>query len=197
MYPDAAAAAGTINPSNYICTNVSVIKPLSNFLIDGFNLTYNKKMVASVWVKKGTADCRCPLYDGFSMTLKTGTGMSSQVLATFAAKSPIIEGWQLFETEFTVPNTGDELEFFIDNVGNDAAVYVDDLRFHPYNSNMKSFVYNPYNLKPAAELDENNYATFYEYDDDGTLIRVKKETKLGIKTIQETRSSLQKSVTDF
>ncbi len=197
MYPDAAAANGTINPSNYICTNVSVIKPLSNFLIDGFNLTYNKKMVASVWVKKGTADCRCPLYDGFSMTLKTGTGMSSQVLATFAAKSPIIEGWQLFETEFTVPNTGDELEFFIDNVGNDAAVYVDDLRFHPYNSNMKSFVYNPYNLKPAAELDENNYATFYEYDDDGTLIRVKKETKLGIKTIQETRSSLQKSVTDF
>jgi hypothetical protein len=197
MYPDAAAANGSINPSNYICTKVSVIKPLSNFLIDGFNLTYNKKMVASVWVKKGTVDCRCPLYDGFSMTLKTGTGMSSQVLATFAAKSPIIEGWQLFETEFTVPNTGDELEFFIDNVGNDAAVYVDDLRFHPYNSNMKSFVYNPYNLKPAAELDENNYATFYEYDDDGTLIRVKKETKLGIKTIQETRSSLQKSVTDF
>ena len=43
-----------------------------------------------------------------------------------------------------------------------------------------------------AELDENNYATFYEYDDDGTLIRVKKETERGIKTIKETRSALLK-----
>jgi hypothetical protein len=43
-----------------------------------------------------------------------------------------------------------------------------------------------------AELDENNYATFYEYDDDGTLVRVKKETSRGIKTINETRSGLLK-----
>jgi hypothetical protein len=43
-----------------------------------------------------------------------------------------------------------------------------------------------------AQLDENNYATFYEYDDDGTLVRVKKETERGIKTISETRSALIK-----
>jgi hypothetical protein len=43
-----------------------------------------------------------------------------------------------------------------------------------------------------AELDENNYATMYEYDDDGTLIRLKKETERGIKTITETRSALLK-----
>jgi hypothetical protein len=43
-----------------------------------------------------------------------------------------------------------------------------------------------------AELDENNYATFYEYDDEGTLTRVKKETEKGIKTIRETRSALLK-----
>lgn len=55
---------------------------------------------------------------------------------------------------------------------------------------MKSFVYDPISLRFMAELDENNYATFYEYDDDGTLIRVKKETERGIQTIKETRSSL-------
>jgi hypothetical protein len=197
MYPTQQAAEASVTNTPYVCTNVSQIKPLSNFLIDGFNLTYDKKMVASVWVKKGDADCRCPLYDGFSITLKSGTGMSTQVLATFQAKSPIIEGWQLFETEFIVPSSGTELELFIDNTTTAGKLYVDDLRIHPYNSNMKSFVYNPYNLKPAAELDENNYATLYEYDDDGTLIRVKKETKLGVKTIQETRSSLQKVVTGF
>ncbi|MBI3883691.1 MAG: hypothetical protein HY305_05640, partial [Sphingobacteriales bacterium] len=43
-----------------------------------------------------------------------------------------------------------------------------------------------------SELDENNYASFYEYDDDGTLVRVKKETARGVMTIQETRSALLK-----
>ena len=191
------ASVGPVTTAPFICTKVDQIKPLSNFLIDGFNLTYNKDMIASVWVKKGTGDCRCPLYDGFSIKIKTVAGVSGTTLATFQAKGPIIEGWQLFETKFTVPSSGDELEFFVDNTGGNQLLFIDDLRFHPYSANMKSFVYNPYNLKPAAELDENNYATFYEYDNDGTLIRVKKETKLGIKTIQETRSSLQKAVTDF
>jgi hypothetical protein len=56
---------------------------------------------------------------------------------------------------------------------------------------MKSYIYNATNLRLMAELDENNYATFYEYDDDGTLIRVKKETERGIMTIKESRSALQ------
>jgi hypothetical protein len=71
-------------------------------------------------------------------------------------------------------------------------VYFDDLRLHPFNSNMKSFAYHPTSLRLLAELDENNYASFYEYDDEGTLIRVKKETERGVKTIRETRSALQK-----
>ena len=39
---------------------------------------------------------------------------------------------------------------------------------------MKSYVYDPINLRLMAELDENNYATFYEYDAEGGLIRMKK-----------------------
>ncbi|WP_431212110.1 hypothetical protein ACQ86N_41190 [Puia sp. P3] len=70
--------------------------------------------------------------------------------------------------------------------------YFDDIRLHPFNAEMKSYVYNPVNLRLMAELDENNYATYYEYDDDGTLIRVKKETERGIMTIKETRSALLK-----
>lgn len=193
LYPTAADANGSIISTNSICTKINDIKALSNYLIDGFELVPGKKMIASVWVKKGTGDCHCPLYNGFTVKLRSAANSN---VATLQAKGPIIEGWQLFETEFTVPST-DELELYMDNGGNELPLFIDDLRFHPYNANMKSFVYNPYNLKPAAELDENNYASFYEYDDDGTLIRVKKETRLGIKTIQETRSGLQKKITDF
>jgi len=57
---------------------------------------------------------------------------------------------------------------------------------------MKSFVYNPSTQKLVAELDENNFATLYEYDDEGILIRVKKETERGVMTIKETRSNQSK-----
>ena len=67
-------------------------------------------------------------------------------------------------------------------------VFYDDIRIHPFNGNMKSFVYDPITQRLMAELDENNYATMYEYDEEGGLIRVKKETEKGVFTIQETRS---------
>ena len=58
---------------------------------------------------------------------------------------------------------------------------------------MKSYVYDPVSLRLMADLDENNYATYYEYDDDGTLIRVKRETEKGILTLKETRTALFKN----
>ena len=41
------------------------------------------------------------------------------------------------------------------------------------------------NLALKAILNESNYATFFEYDNEGKLIRKKVETEQGIKTIQE------------
>ena len=69
---------------------------------------------------------------------------------------------------------------------------MDDIRLHPFLGNMKSFVYNGGNLKLSAELDANNFATIYEYDQEGKLVVVKKETKEGIQTIQRGSSSTVK-----
>jgi hypothetical protein len=94
-----------------------------------------------------------------------------------------------------VPDNATSMEIKLLATG-DADVYWDDIRIHPFNSNMKSFVYDPVTLRLMADQDENNYSSFYEYDDDGTFIRVKKETERGVKTISETRSSLQKKITE-
>jgi hypothetical protein len=72
-----------------------------------------------------------------------------------------------------------------------AAVWFDDIRVHTYDGNMKSYVYDSRLLKLRAELDENNYATFYEYDQEGSLIRVKKETVKGIVTLKEVRNHVK------
>jgi hypothetical protein len=100
----------------------------------------------------------------------------------------IIEGWQRIFKKFKVPEGIDIFEIKLINNDNSIPLYFDDIRIHPIDGSMKSFVYDAETYKLMSELDENNYATFYEYDKEGGLIRVKKETSKGIKTIQETRS---------
>ncbi|HTA61359.1 MAG TPA: hypothetical protein VK835_02840, partial [Bacteroidia bacterium] len=71
-------------------------------------------------------------------------------------------------------------------------VFFDDIRVFPFDGSMKSYVYDPTTLRLVAELDERNYATKYEYDEEGKLVRVKKETIKGIMTIKESRNALPK-----
>ncbi|NCT73505.1 MAG: hypothetical protein GXC78_03165 [Chitinophagaceae bacterium] len=195
FYPEGeeGRATGTVNTTTIYCVKPDTIQAINHHLIDSFNLVPGTKMVASMWVKKGNTDCACSSYDDLLLRIKnTGGGVEG----TFAPKEKIIEGWQLFETVFTVPEGHNKLVLEL-NAPSDKILYVDDLRFHPFNANMKSFVYDPVTLRLVAELDENNFAAFYEYDDEGTLIRSKKETRLGVKTITETRSAIQKEVKEL
>ncbi|RED45639.1 hypothetical protein [Seonamhaeicola aphaedonensis] len=105
----------------------------------------------------------------------------------------IIEGWQRIIAEFTIPAQTVYFNLNLINLDDKLPVYFDDVRVHTINGNMKSFVYDPETYRLMAELDENNYSTFYEYDNEGGLVRVKKETVKGVMTIQETRSSNTKT----
>jgi len=110
----------------------------------------------------------------------------------FEPKGPIIDGWQRISGTFTIPSSAAYMRIDLKNELPGVNAYFDDVRMHPLDSNMKSFVYDPITQRLQAELDENNYATFYEYDTEGGLVRVKKETERGIYTIQETRSGNSK-----
>jgi len=83
----------------------------------------------------------------------------------------------------TAPSTPDYALPLPDNA------YVDDIRILPVNANMKAFVYDPIKQRLVATLDENNYATIYEYDAEGNLVRTQKETERGIMTVMESRSA--------
>jgi hypothetical protein len=121
----------------------------------------------------------------------------------FKPQGAIIDGWQRVTAEFTIPSLAAQMTIRLANKTIDnsygaegknagSLAYFDDIRMQPYDSSMKTFVYDPITQRLMSELDENNYATFYEYDAEGGLIRVKKETAKGIYTIQETRSSTTK-----
>lgn len=162
------------------------IRTDSTILLPVFSPTAGRRMVISAWVREVGDTTLRATYAQNKIVVAAG-GQSF----TFYPAGPIIEGWQRYEGVFDIKLGAKSLLVNLHSLGS-MTTYFDDLRIHPFNANMKSFAFHPVNLRLMAELDENNYATLYEYDDDGTLIRLKKETQRGVKTIKETRSALVK-----
>jgi len=109
---------------------------------------------------------------------------------TMTPSGNIIEGWQRIYGTFTVPLASTNIHSIAVALYNNSAtssVFYDDVRIHPFNGNLNTYVYNSLTFKVMAELDPNNYATFYNYDDEGHLTKIKKETVEGIETIKEGR----------
>jgi len=182
-FPDASVATIThainINDCDYICETC----------IGSFAPIPGQKYLVTAWAKEVGASLTKTTYDNPQLSLLFNDG-NNTVLGPFIPTGDIIDGWQRIEVEFTVPSSAQEMEILFGSVSGE--VLFDDIRVLPFNSNMKSFVYDPINMRLVAELDERHYATFYEYDEEGQLIRVKKETERGIMTIQETKSNTSK-----
>jgi hypothetical protein len=158
-------------------------------VLPSFSPLAGRKMLVSAWVKEKNV-CTCQSYtrDHIQLSFSQSSGGTS---LTLQPSGNMIEGWQRVEAVVFIPSNATAMTLTLE-ASDSSTTYFDDIRILPYNGEMKSYVYNPVNLRLMAELDENNYATFYEYDDDGTLIRVKKETERGIQTIKESRSALLK-----
>jgi hypothetical protein len=158
-----------------------------------FRMDSNRRYVVSMWLKPTTVSAKVVyLCYSASPTVTMDTSMSTTTTAlitqTLVPKSNIIDGWQQFEVSFEVP--GNYKNFKL-NLG--GGYYYDDIRIYPFESNSKGFVYHPVTRKLMATLDENNYATFYEYDAEGNLVRTKKETEQGVLTVSESRSTHYKA----
>ncbi|MFK7972143.1 MAG: hypothetical protein AB8F95_17370 [Bacteroidia bacterium] len=111
-------------------------------------------------------------------------------------ESKIIEGWQRVAVTFSIPlSASRDIEVSFENnaagtSGNSSPLmYLDDVRIHPKDGAMKSYVYDHTTLRLLAEGDDNNYYTFYQYGPDGSLMGVKRETEKGIMTLQANQAN--------
>ncbi|TSJ41863.1 hypothetical protein [Fluviicola chungangensis] len=142
--------------------------------------------LVSAWVK-GESQNKNTSYVNPSLTVSFVGSTNS---FTFSPSGPIIDEWQRIEGIATIPANATEIKIELKcQTGN---CLFDDIRFIPNDGSMISYVYDPVTLKLTAQLDERNFATLYEYDEEGQLIRTKKETEKGIMTIQENRNNIQK-----
>lgn len=145
-----------------------------------FHFRPGKTYLLSYWQQVNQNTASMTMFGNMSLHM-SGTNILAY------PKTPVIDGWMLYEREFTVPSHLNgayaEVRF--------AQSVLDDIRIIPVEANMKSYVYHPTNRKLVASLDENHMASFFEYDAEGKLVRIKKETEKGILTLKESRGGLQ------
>lgn len=171
-------------PFGVLPLKVKVIDPGTQFDsgYDGLQLYPSKRYLISFW-----------FYDG-------NDGSTSSCVAAIQTNGIVvglgqydmeesIEGWRKCTLEFTAPNaTSVPLNLFVFGWGD---FYLDDFRIHPVEASFKSYVYDPIRFILKAELDDNNYATLYNYDQEWNLTQVKKETRKGIMTIRSTKKHVK------
>lgn len=161
---------------------------LNNFglMPRGFEPVQGNEYIFNVWVKDNQ-----PLNKSVNISAYYEVpynGLSYPITLRYKA---VVDGWKLLEGKIdTKVNNYHKMDLVLK--ANYDGIYVDDIRIQPKDAHLKSYVYDSRNFKLMAELDENNFATFYEYDDEGSLIRMKKETERGIATVKENRSSYRK-----
>lgn len=176
--------------SHIVCGEATV----KDFCSDCFSFQPEpgKEYMLSAWVKEESS-IQVKTYENPGISLVFYNDKKTEDLyiistLTLKATGDIIDGWQRIVSKFTIPANTVTVAIELENKSIGIPVYFDDIRIHPLQGSMKTFVYDPETFKLMSELDENNYSTFYEYDNEGGLVRVKKETAKGVKTIQETRS---------
>lgn len=153
--------------------------------IGGFYPEKNKKYVFSCWVKVNGAPPILSCSDA-SVTV----GINGGAFTTLHSEGAVIDGWQRVMGTFTIGASNDVSVLLQQG---SATTYFDDLRIFPADANMAAYVYDDVNLRLTYSLDENNYFTKNEYNNQGELIRIKKETEKGIITIKEGDSSITKN----
>jgi hypothetical protein len=149
-----------------------------------------RRFVLTAWVHEEKGDARVTSFDGAQIQIDIPS-----ITDVVEKRSNIIDGWQRIEIEFTIP--GEEIvsditrQIRLKNESANNAVYFDDVRIQPFNSEMVSYVIDPISLRLWATLDSRNFATFYQYDEEGSLIRIIQETERGKVTVQENRAGIK------
>jgi hypothetical protein len=145
-----------------------------------------KEYYASFWVKHATDKTT-----GFTTAYVKVNGSTVSTVTT-SKDDIIIEGWHQVTLKIPALSASDVLKIGVySNDPSNGNVYLDDFRIQPFTSAIKTFVYDPSTLWLVAELDNQNFATFYNYDEEGSLVQVKKETTSGIITLRTSRSNIK------
>jgi len=163
------------------------ITTAKSFRQDLLNPDKGKNYYINAWVSVGNPNVGTPTPPaGLGIDVIAYQKNGQQIaLSPLKPTGNIIEGWQQIKGSFSFPQNTAYFEIRFNPTSTGAPAWYDDLRFHPEDGNMKAYVYNPGDYRLQAILDEENFATYFYYDREGSLYLTKRETQDGIKTLSE------------
>jgi len=156
----------------------------SRKLVEGVFITPQLKDrggLVQVWVQPYDST---QLENQLSATVSGGQSVSVplEVVATSGAWS-LCRG-MIPKDDLQSFSSGEELIVHLENItGN--TLYIDDVRFQPADAKGNCFVYDDKTLKLISTFDDQHFGLFYQYNEEGKLVRKIKETERGVKTISE------------
>lgn len=140
----------------------------------------------STWVYTGNNDVG-------QVRIQRIDGTDAQIFSSDDADEDAIDGWTRISGNYEFDVQGGLLyEIYLETDPGEQ-IYFDDFRILPADASMQCHVYDASNLRLKASLDDNNYATFYDYDSEGKLVQTRIETVNGIQTISTSRSFIKPS----
>ncbi|MDP2387573.1 MAG: hypothetical protein Q8M29_14445 [Bacteroidota bacterium] len=139
---------------------------------------FDKGLSIKVWVKDA------------SHSLSPLKGTINTTPITFAKIAQTGE-WTLMEAKVT-NWTGIALNsvftpFVQSNVTVSNNLYIDDVRIQPLNAQMNAYVYDATTLRLLTSFDDQHFGLYYQYNQEGKLVRKMIETEKGLKTVTETQ----------
>ncbi len=148
-------------------------------------LIKDKKYVYSMWISRDNTDVKTyqiPLL--IQVAYMDGTN-HVEIPGNIVRYGKVIEGWQKVDVEFSVPENN--MVFALKFNPGSSKLYIDDVRLSPKTGGLVTYVYDQVRFRLMAQLNVDNYATLYFYDEEGNLHLSKQETEEGIFTISESR----------
>jgi hypothetical protein len=146
-----------------------------------YHIVPGQKYVLSAWIKNNVS------------TALPALTFPGSTISSVVFDKDVIDGWRRMEVVFSFNSLvlGNLYNINI-AAGTISNILIDDIRIQPFNSQVKTLVYDPVNLNLLAELDDKNFATFYNYDEAGALVQIKKETDKGIVTVKSSRENISR-----
>ena len=92
--------------------------------------------------------------------------------------------WSLYTAELKDWGNNNDVDVYVKtSTTTDENIYIDDILFKPRESYSQCYVYD-YKLQRLTDvLDDNHFALHYQYNFEGNMTRVMKETEIGMRTI--------------
>ena len=145
----------------------------------------NEGLMLRTWVKNSFGPDA--LNKALNVTWDNGNGSTGSIpmykisgAGEWILYETIIAGAQLKQgTQYT-------FSLLIDDDFAGQTAFVDDVRIQPVQAEMVCYVYDEAQ-RLTAVLDDQHFAMIYQYNTEGLLVRKKKETIEGVKTISETQ----------